>query len=376
MNYDIVILGGGPAGTAAAITAARAGLRVALLESGEFPRHKVCGEFVSAESLELLGELLSSLADAPAALGSVPAVDRARLFLGDRRVESPIRPPARSIPRYQLDALLCEAARASGAEVLCNCEALGIDGSGPFHIVTKHADFTACAVVVATGRWSRFSGKPDPPAQRRAASESAKAMLSGGPKWIGLKAHFGEESPSPTTDLYFFERGYCGVQPVSRNAVNACAMVRPDRATSLGEVFSLHPRLEERARNWQPLMDPVSTAPLMFRKPEPVSGNLIRIGDAAAFIDPFVGDGISIALRTGNLAARCLVAHFGTLTPLADAVSQYAEIYHSQVAPLLSASTRVRQILQLPALFRAAAFEFMSLPGLLPYIIRKTRNAD
>src|ERR1041385_2073289 len=57
-RYDLAVIGGGPAGTAAAITAARRGKRVALLERGRYPRHKVCGEFVSAESLELLEALL------------------------------------------------------------------------------------------------------------------------------------------------------------------------------------------------------------------------------------------------------------------------------------------------------------------------------
>jgi flavin-dependent dehydrogenase len=57
--YDLIVVGGGPAGTSAAITCARHGARVLLLERGQFPRHKVCGEFVSAESLELLSDLLA-----------------------------------------------------------------------------------------------------------------------------------------------------------------------------------------------------------------------------------------------------------------------------------------------------------------------------
>ena len=67
--------------------------------------------------------------------------------------------------------------------------------------------------------------------------------IPSGPKWIGLKAHFREERPPRSTDLYFFDRGYCGVQPVSEDIVNACAMVRSDRATSLQQVLLLHPEL-------------------------------------------------------------------------------------------------------------------------------------
>ena len=59
--YDLIVVGGGPAGESAAITAVRGGARVVLLERGKFPRHKVCGEFVSAESLELLSSLLKGI---------------------------------------------------------------------------------------------------------------------------------------------------------------------------------------------------------------------------------------------------------------------------------------------------------------------------
>ena len=106
--------------------------------------------------------------------------------------------------------------------------------------------------------------------------------------------------------MYFFEDGYCGVQPVAADVVNACAMVRSDCATSLDEVFALHPKLAERAAGWHAVMQPISTAPLVYREPQPVRGNMMFVGDAAAFIDPFAGDGISIALRSGRVAAECL----------------------------------------------------------------------
>ena len=67
----------------------------------------------------------------------------------------------------------------------------------------------------------------------------------------------------------------------------------------------MHPQLAERAAGWKAVTQPVSTAPLIYRPPQPVRGNIICVGDAAAFIDPFAGDGISIALRSGQVAAEC-----------------------------------------------------------------------
>jgi len=89
-------------------------------------------------------------------------------------------------------------------------------------------------------------------------------------------------------------------------------MVRADVATDLSEVLQLHPALRERSRTWQPhpTMDPVSTSPLVFHDPEPVQNGMLQVGDAATFVDPFIGDGISLALRSGNLGGECLSRFF------------------------------------------------------------------
>jgi len=353
-QYDLAIVGGGPAGTATAITAARNGASVLLFEAREMPRHKVCGEFVSAESLDILNDLLRERRY------SYWPIDRTRLHFGRRMVETRISPTAHSIMRYQLDALLLIASCKAGVKAGLNCEVFTVEGEGPFTLRTAVGTYTARALVIAAGRWSQFTDD---------------RSLPPGPKWIGVKAHFREFHPGHSTDLYFFENGYCGVQPVAGDGVNACAMVRSDMATSLEQVFALHPRLAERAAGWTPVTDPVSTAPLIYREPQPVRGNMIFVGDAAAFIDPFAGDGISIALRSGRVAGECLDNYLRGGKLLQQAVADYHLAYNAQFAPLIAAAARVRSLFSLPALAKPAVFELLRLPGLLPYLIRKTRRS-
>jgi flavin-dependent dehydrogenase len=381
-HFDLAIVGGGPAGASAAITAARSGARVALFESRQFPRHKVCGEFVSAESLDLLSELLADEIAIHSLFGNAPQLSRTRLWLGSRMLQAPVSPAALSITRFHLDDALWKAAQAVGVDCRANCEVSGAGGEGPFQLQTADGMISARALIVAAGRWSQFV---------------ADRALPPGPKWIGLKAHFCEDHPSLTTDLYFFEHGYCGIQPVAQagaqptvahpspssgqalghragDVVNACAMVRSDCASSLPEVFRLHPALRERTASWQALMPTVSTAPLVYRAPQAVRGNIVFVGDAAGFIDPFVGDGISIALRSGKLAAGFVGKFLSGESTLAESVTAYNDEYSRRFAPLLSVASRVRWVLSLPEPARAVAFELLRIPGVMPLLIRKTRR--
>jgi menaquinone-9 beta-reductase len=361
-HFDLAIIGGGPAGTAAAITAARLGARVGLFEAHDFPRHKVCGEFLSGEALETLVDLLGNGVAAASLVENAPVINRARLCLGNRSVETAVSPPGISVLRYDLDLKLWEAAQAAGVDCRVNCEVSATYGDGPFHLRTHHGSVSSRALIVAAGRWSQFTHD--------------RTVLPG-PKWLGVKAYFREQDPNPdpSTDLYFFDRGYCGVQPVADGVVNACAMVRSDVATSLADVFQLNPQLALRTRGWIPLTQAFSTAPLIHRPPTPVRNKVAFVGDAAAFIDPFVGDGISIALRSGSVAAQCLSEFVAGRSPLEKCIAAYQAEYSRRFAPLLTIASLARRLMTLPVAARALSFELLRFPGLIPLVIRKTRQA-
>src|SRR5437016_67478 len=133
--FDLIVVGAGPAGSAAAITAARAGIRVLLLERGRFPRHKVCGEFVSAESLGLLSSLLDP--QHMPLLREALLISQTRIFVDGQAVHSPIGLPAASIARIDLDIALWNSAEKSGVEAKQQITVQVIHGHGPFQINTS-----------------------------------------------------------------------------------------------------------------------------------------------------------------------------------------------------------------------------------------------
>ena len=366
-NWDLVVIGGGPAGASAAMTAARAGIQVLLLEKGNFPRHKVCGEFVSGESLQLLDSLLANSLETRRLLSRVPRIDGVRLFLDGRTVHVPIDPPAASLARYDMDAALWRAATAAGVETRTESAVQEVTGRGPFRIRTASGAVTARAVIDTAGRWSNLTERP--------------LHLASAPKWIGLKAHFSEESPAPTTDLYFFEGGYCGMQPVplgdelATSRIVVCSMVRADVATRLEDVFAREPRLLERSRKWTPLSEPISTAPLLFRPPVPLRDGVLRAGDAAGFVDPFVGDGISLALRGGALAAESLLTFLRGQASLEEATARYVRSYEECIAPVFRASSFLRGMLALPFGVRQPLLRILeTFPALPRLMMNQTRS--
>jgi flavin-dependent dehydrogenase len=243
-----------------------------------------------------------------------------------------------------------------------------VEGHGPFRVHITGRDFLAQALLNTSGRWSNLT-------------IGGQTQDAGGKRWLGVKAHFREPSPAPSVDLYFFEGGYCGVQPVRVaedgafcDRVNVCAMVRADVASNLEDVFVQHPAMGERCRQWRPLMEAVSTSPLVFHRPTPVLDGVFQAGDAAGFVDPFAGDGISLALRGGALAAEFITRFLHGEMSREDAEFRYREAYKQVLLPVFRNSARLRRLLRLPpAVRRPLARVLERAPALAGYLVRATR---
>jgi flavin-dependent dehydrogenase len=363
-EYDIAIVGGGLAGCAAAITLLQSEprTRVLVLERGTYPRHKVCGEFVSPEGMAALARLLGTGKALDLAAG-VPPIAQANIHVDGRVLSAPIRPAAASITRLDLDFVLWQHATQLGADCREKNIVLRVENNGLFEIQLEDERVRANALINAAGRWSFFT---------QSLLKPTNGLHN---KWIGLKSHFNEPSSSGAIDLYLFEGGYCGVQPVAVDRVNACAMVRVDRASTLAEVCALHPKLRERSGGWRPLMDPVTTAPLYFRNPVPVENGVFNAGDAAGFIDPFVGDGMTLALHSGILAGKALAGFAQQHCDLRAAARNYSHEYKTRLFPAFRRARWVRRMIYLPGVVRVPLGRLIQMTGATESLLKATRIA-
>jgi len=352
--FDLAVIGAGPAGSSAAITAAREGLDVALLESGSFPRHKVCGEFVSGEALPILESLLPE----DELLTGAPRINTARVFLDDRVVDFVVQPAAISLSRHVLDRRLWERAIAEGVCAIDRVRITAVSRErSVFLIESAGGQVRARVVINASGRWSNLSSSKQVTAEN----------------WIGLKQHLFEDSTSLYCDLYFFPGGYCGVQSLGNGTINVAAMVRADVARSLAGVFGQNRELALRSRMWKPATEAVATSPLIFSPPRTSDGEILLAGDAAAFIDPFAGDGISMALHSGRLAALSLAPYLRSEYSLEAVLENYDRDYRNLLQPALKAAARLRLLLQLPKTLRLATLSLLQWPPLARLAVQQTR---
>ncbi len=362
--YDLAVIGGGPAGTAAAWEAARRGRRVLMIERGSLPRDRVCGEFVSAEALPLIERMLA--AARPGLFAAAPLISGLRLAGRDFCLPR----PGRGIPRRELDAALWEAALAAGAEGRLRTEAFRLEPAGDgfrmaLRMAAGKAMVAARGIVAAPGRWWRLEGL-------RSGQENVHALAAA--PWVGVKAHL-DHIQADAVELYFFSGGYCGLAPVGQGRVNACCLVHRDALhrpqAGLGEsddfpawlmAAAQDAALSARLRSARQTTPTVFTAPVWLGHGRPRSGRVALAGDAAGFLDPFTGDGIARALLGGRAAAIALLDPDARPRP---AGSERRAFY---------AARALRRTLGLPAPFLAALLRLPGAPALVRLAFHGTRS--
>ncbi len=330
MEFDVAIIGGGPGGTSAAIRLRQFGFRVLLVEKDLFPREKLCGEFLSPEVGRLAAELglESELLDAaPARIHLV----RVHLY-GESPLEISLPAPALGLSRAAFDHLLLRHAARLGAELLEQTTADSVRGctSGNFSIVYRRNGqpeaAVSRAVICAAGRWSRWS-----PQSRGEPGRGRKAGMA-----YGFKAHYEPGIVrADTLDLHFFSGGYCGVSQVENGRANVCCLIAkdllrmgPSAGADPSAIILRQPALAGQLLGGKRVSRFLFTGPLVFGSPRPVCDSMLMVGDSAAFIDPFCGDGISIAMHSGLLAAHALEPMLRGKCPLESALDDYALAYH------------------------------------------------
>lgn len=315
-EYDIAIVGAGPAGSSAAIRLAQNGLRVVLVEQKRFPREKLCGEFISPECLAHFAEL--NILDEMTFSGGV-AIGRTVFYARNgRSVAVPSEwfgsgANALGLSRAKMDDLLIKRARTAGAEVFEETSAVGpvLENGRVFGVRIRDAarqiyKIRARLTIDATGRARILARQIENTDKRKRAA------------FVAFKTHLTAAAvPDGDCEIYAYRGGYGGCNRVEDGKFNLCFIVAAALAKEHGgdarriirEVVFANEHARESLENARIDGDwfavPIETYGRAALAP---ADGLLTVGDAAAFIDPFTGSGILLALEGARIAADVITA--------------------------------------------------------------------
>ncbi len=313
MRYDAVIIGGGPAGSSAAIALARQGRSVAIVEKSTFPRSKVCGEFMSPVNLALLDQL--GVGDHVRSLAG-PEVRRLSLFAAGNSVAARMPtassdPFGRALGRDVLDTLLLEAAADAGVTVWQPWQAVAAFRSSDHQAAliesgNDQRTLIAPVLIAAHGSWESGSLPTQVKKQHRPSD------------FLGFKAHFRDSGLAPDLmPLLVFPGGYGGMVWADKGRMSLSCCIRRDR---LNIVRSANRGLPAGEAVYRHILASCPSAAVVLHnarlegvwlaagpiQPGARSGytdDIFRVGNVAGESHPIIAEGISMALQSGWLLA-------------------------------------------------------------------------
>jgi menaquinone-9 beta-reductase len=311
--YDCAVLGGGVAGLALCVQLATAGKKVVLFEKNRYPFHKVCGEYISNESLGFFLRLGLPLNE-----WNLPKIGRigissekgymfnARLPLGGF-----------GISRYRLDNEMALLARKKGAHVFEETKVRDVKGDT---IITSKGNFTATVIVAAHGKLNPVYSEYD--SQKKPQQN-----------YIGVKYHIETEFPDDRIELHNFTNGYCGLSKVEDNRFCLCYISNTSNLNASGNSIR---QMEARVLSKNPFLKAVFTnAQFIERTPVTVSNisfgvrklydeKMIYLGDAAGCISPLTGNGMSMAGYASQVLCDLIMRYLKGEIPMENLKTQYA----------------------------------------------------
>ncbi len=369
MNYDVVILGGGIAGLSLSIDLKDRGYAVAVIEKGNYPRHKVCGEYLSMESRNYLQKLYPTLSQL-----DLPLIKNFRLTsTAKKEFRTTLDLGGFGISRYLLEELLYREAEKKGVVFLLNSKALDINYetfNAIYSVKTNSQNVNAFLVCDSTGRKSHLE-----------TVEKNKTDI--GTNYVGIKYHVKLSRDPSLIEIHNFPGGYCGISNIEGDKSCLCYIVNSKKLNRVGNsIAELENSVLFKNKHLEKIFN---TAEFLFKEPVTISGINFRIkksvteksfylGDSAGSVAPITGNGMSVGLRSASVLAILIDQCLSGKITKRELTVHYKNFWYREFSTRIKWSRYFQKLSEYPLLAKITIGSFNSFPGLAKAMIKQTHG--
>jgi flavin-dependent dehydrogenase len=367
-TFDVIIVGGGLAGLTSAIHLSKQNKEVLLVEKNEYPKHKVCGEYISNEVLPYL----NSLGIYPLSEGAKQITKVHISTIKSNLIKGELPLGGFGMSRYFLDDLLVKKARSNGVKILKDTVDSIQFKKDSFTILTKSSGvFQSKITIGAFGKRSSLDQK------------MKRKFIQKKSPYLAVKTHVKGVFPENLVGLHNFKGGYCGVSKVENNAINVCYITeyrsfkKHKNITDFQEqVVFKNKHLRKIFKETSPVFEkPLTISQVSFQTKNPVEDHIIMCGDTAGMIHPLCGNGMGMAISSAQLASiRILQFLNGEIKTREGLEKQYLRDWNKEFKIRLKAGHFIAWLFRNHTISQIAYSILKRIPSLLPKMIKFTHG--
>jgi flavin-dependent dehydrogenase len=366
-SREVIIIGGGLAGLTAALHLSKLGISVTVFEKNNYPKHKVCGEYISNEVLPYFDWLGVN----PEELQATKITELNLSTLKGKNITRTLPLGGFGVSRYTLDNFLYKKAIAQGCEFILESvnDITFVDDE--FIVTTSNSrSFKSKVVLGAFGKRSTIDQKME------------RLFIKQKSPWLAVKGHYKGNFPDNVVGLHNFKGGYCGVSKVENDIMNICYLADFETFKNYKnieeyqqKVMAENPHLKKIFNTINPLFEkPITISQISFAKKKAVENHILMIGDTAGLIHPLCGNGMAMAIHSAKIASEFSFSFLEGKMTRESLEKGYSKEWNLHFRQRIKAGRRLASVLQQPILSEVMLRILTTFPFLLTLIINKTHG--
>ncbi len=342
-DFDVIVIGGGLAGLSLTIQLTKSKHKVLLIEKEEYPFHKVCGEYISLESIPFLKSL-----GFDQSRFNLPVIGKLTVSTPSGRTIDTILPLGGiGVSRFLLDNELYKIALAEGATIITGDKVTDILFDKDQHNVALQSGKTYTCKVAA-GTYGKRSN-----VDKILKRKFVDMPLPKKQNYIGVKYHIKYNVPEDWIALHNFSEGYCGISAIENGMACLCYLTTAANLEKCGnnihtmeeKILCENPILKDIFKNAEILYDkPLVISQINFTPKELINEHILFAGDAAGLITPLCGNGMSMALHASYILNKCISDYLKSKTTRAQMEKEYSSSWRSNFKTRLSAGRKFQKM--------------------------------